>query len=255
LALAVPYEVAIVAMDDVGNITSAVESVPILINRAIPAPVTPAVGPGADPDTAVLDWSGYDTGGQCGFAGFRVYRETAPFDDVTGLTPLQTLGAEARSLSISGLDRGSDYWFAVVGVNDADALDPAVTAVRWSDPYAGDIRTDTTIGGGDEQALTIAETMIVRDGATLTLMPGTTLYFAAGTGIEVIDGRLMAEGSALDPIRLTSDLDRDGSTPTAGDWAGVIIGAGGSGSSLSHLVIDYATDALCSMARPRASRP
>ena len=240
----VPYQVAIVAMDDLGNITNVVDSVPISIDRVIPAAVLPTVGPGNDPDTAVLDWSSYDSSSQCGFAGFRVYRETAPFDDVTGLTPIQTLAPETRDLHVEGLDRDSDYWFAVVGINGADEFDSSVTAVRWSDPYAGDIRTDTTIGAGEQRELAIAETMQVRDGATLTIEPGTRLYFAAGTGIEVIDGRLLALGTALDPIRLASELELNGGTPAPGDWTGIRIGAGDDGSELAHITIDHATDAV-----------
>ncbi|MBN2473693.1 MAG: lamin tail domain-containing protein [Pirellulales bacterium] len=91
-----------------------------------------------------------------------------------------------------------------VGVPDEDDAvkpieDDSVKDVR--DFAGGHIATDTVLSpdGGPYHVL---GDVIVDAGATLTIMPGTNLYFDAGTGITV-HGRLLAEGSEYQHIRLT----------------------------------------------------
>ncbi len=65
---------------------------------------------------------------------------------------------------------------------------------------------------------------IVAPGASLTIEPGTTLHGDAETrGVLVVQpgGRLVAEGTADDPIVFTSD--RPKGSRKAGDWGGIII--------------------------------
>ncbi|MCP3868347.1 MAG: DUF1565 domain-containing protein, partial [Gammaproteobacteria bacterium] len=240
LVVDVQYHVAVVAMDEVGNITRDVTSQGIFIDQATPAPVGIAVTPGIEPDSTVIDWSGYDTSDLCGFAGFRVYVEEVNFSEVSGLTAVTTLGVDERSYSLSGLDRSKTYYFAVVGFNGADEFNTVVTTASWSDPYAGDISVDTTIGSGEQTEIDIAATMRIRNGATLTIEPGTTLRFAPGTGIETMDGRIVALGTPLSPILLTSANDVIGGAPAPGDWEGMTLGPDDTGSELEHLSIRYA---------------
>jgi len=199
-----PYELAVVAMDHVGNITTTVTSHSVQINEAIPASVTASITAGSNADEAIIDWSAYDVTSYCGFAGFHVYVETADFVTVDSLTPIATLAANAQSYNLSGLDRSQSYYIAVVGFNESGQFLSAVGTVSWSDPYAGDILNDTTIGSGDEKVIDITETITVMNNATLTIAEGSELRFAPGTGIIVQQGALNLEGTVFEPILLTS---------------------------------------------------
>ena len=232
------YHVAIQPLDLAGNRIAEIDSFPIRIDSHLPPPVDLTVSaPGLE--RALLDWSGYDTAELFGFAGFHVYHEGAPFDDVSGLAPIALLGPDARQHVVGGLDREADHYFAVVGFNRLDAFDPAVTAVPWTDPLAEAIVADTTIGGPGEPDVLISESLAVREEATLTILPGTTVRFAEGSGLVVEEGSLMAEGTALEPIVFTSEHDTAAGSPSAGDWAGVILETGGSGSSVAHVYLQY----------------
>ncbi|MCC7202037.1 MAG: right-handed parallel beta-helix repeat-containing protein, partial [Nitrospirae bacterium] len=233
------YHVAVTAMDAVGNFIPAVVSHPITINRPVPPPVAIAVGSGADPDQSVLSWTGYNTGTLCGFSGFRVYMAETDFTTVTGLTPLATLDSSVSQYTVSGLDRARTYYFAVVGFNSANEFNDAVTTISWSDPYAGDITSDMTIGGGVLKEVMISQTMVIKNNAVVTIAQGTTLRFADGAGITVEAGKLVADGTALKPITLTSDNDIPAGTPNPGDWNGITLSGGDTGSLLRHVFIKY----------------
>jgi NPCBM-associated, NEW3 domain of alpha-galactosidase/Periplasmic copper-binding protein (NosD) len=93
------------------------------------------------------------------------------------------------------------------------------------------------------------------DGCTLTVNTGATLTLPAGSVVKVrttrqlvIDGTLRAQGTAQDPVFLTSfkddaggDTDNDGgtNTPAAGDWGGVQVNSGGV-LSLTYTTLRYA---------------
>ena len=239
LALDTDYYVAVVAVDDAGNKATEVTPLHILINRVVPPQVTGYIQTGVDPDTAVLSWHSYNASGVCGFSGFNIYREESPFSSVEGLTPVRTLGPDEREAVFDGLDRGKTYYFAVVAFNDQNEFNPSVNTVSWSDPYAGEISSDTTIGNGEEKEIHILQGMVVTSGATLTIEPGTKLYFAPHTGIVVESGSLNIQGTALDPVVLTSENDQSGMTPNPGDWEGITIKSSGNASTLRHVFIKY----------------
>ncbi|NOY46220.1 MAG: hypothetical protein GXP50_12340, partial [Deltaproteobacteria bacterium] len=239
LGLEVPYEVAVAAFDRVGNVNTAVSSVGILIDEPVPPPVTVDVRAGADPDTAVVSWAGYDTTGLCGLAGFRVYRAETEFSSVAGMTPVADLPPDSRGYEATGLDRTRTYHFAVVAYNTSGEQDDAVSTGSWSDPYSGVITRNTAIGGGASSEIEIVQPLVVDGGAVLTIEPGTTLYFAPGAGLEVRNGRIVAEGTPFEPIVLTSGAARPGGTPQAGDWEGVVLGGGDTGSVLRNVFLEY----------------
>ena len=235
----VGYDLAVAAFDSVGNVNPSVVSHNVFIDQTLPPPVAASVGGGADPDSALVDWSGFNTSNLCGLAGFRVYMELADFTTVSALTPVATLDAAATSHTIGSLDRGLVYYIAVVGFNLNGEFTDAVTAQVWTDPLAGEIASDTTIGGGEETEISITETMIVRNNATLTIEPGTKLLFDPGTGIIVESGALVAQGDPFNPIVLTSANDNGTDAPGPGDWLGVLLASFDAGSSLDHVVIQY----------------
>ncbi|MFA7053624.1 MAG: Ig-like domain-containing protein, partial [Kiritimatiellia bacterium] len=235
MALDTNYWVAVVPTDRAGNMETAVAPIVLRLPRAVPPPVTLTVtAPGAD--TALLNWAGY-AGNSFGFAGFRVYSATAPFASIEGMTPIATLGKAVRTYTTSGLDRTLTHWFAVVGYNLRDEVIPEVTARAWTDPYQGEITQNLTLGtpGG---ATEILGTLTVRSGATLTIPAGATLAFRQGTGIVVENGALVANGTALAPIRFTA-ANPEGRVLQAGDWSGITLAAGAGASLLRHVWIEY----------------
>ncbi len=238
LSLDTPYYVAVEAVDTAGNASAGVTPLQIEIPSSLPPPVAIVLA-SVGASTAQISWSNYVTSSLFGFAGFNVYAEESNFTTVSGLTPLAVLGPTANSYQATGLDRTKRYYFAVVGFNELDDFNPAVTTAVWSDPYAGNISVNTTIGGSAPSTVNIYQSMTVIDGATLTIQPGTSLLFAPGTGLIVQSGSLVANGTALNPIVLDSVNDTPGGTPAPGNWTGVTLASGAGASSLQFVEIFY----------------
>ena len=81
--------------------------------------------------------------------------------------------------------------------------------------------------------------MTLVNNAVLTVRAGTMLRFAPDAGIVVQQGRLVVEGTALDPVRFTSYFDAAGESPSPGDWSGVTLQPGAAGSVIRHLFLNY----------------
>ncbi|MEW6157838.1 MAG: polymorphic toxin-type HINT domain-containing protein [Verrucomicrobiota bacterium] len=190
-------------------------------------------------NAARVAWTGYDTSSLLGFAGFHVYLQESDFSTVTGLTPVASLGPNVRETRLDNLDRSKTYFIAVVGYNRNNEFNAIVTTRTWSDPFAGNITSNLTIGGAEPSTIDIFQSINVANNATLTVTPGTTLRFARGTGLTVEQGKLVANGTALDPIVFTSAQDVAGGSPAAGDWNGIALGTGGAASSLQHVFVKF----------------
>ena len=87
--------------------------------------------------------------------------------------------------------------------------------------------------------------MVVPEGVTLTIQPGTTIHFPAnfdagygGADINrselVVHGTLLAEGTELEPIVLTSGAG----APEKGDWVGL---KGDGNLYLEYVTVEYST--------------
>jgi hypothetical protein len=238
LSLDTPYYVAVQAVDTAGNSLTTLTPLEIILPSSLP----PAVGitvSAAGASSALVSWSGYSTAGLLGFAGFYVYYEQTNFTSVAGLTPRATLGASQSSFQVNGLDRAKTNYFAVVGFNAANIFYANVLTTAWTDPYAGIIGVNTTIGGSGPSVVPIYQSIVVASNATLTIQPGTTLLFAPGTALTVAQGSLAAKGTALAPIILDSANDVSGGSPAPGDWGGVTLGSGAGASSLQFVEILY----------------
>lgn len=93
----------------------------------------------------------------------------------------------------------------------------------------------------------INHTVTVRKGATLLIMPGTILRFAASApgapdkaGLRV-EGSLVAQGNPGKPILFTSAAEK----PARGDWAGIVFDrANQTPSRLRHCSIRHATEGI-----------
>ena len=85
----------------------------------------------------------------------------------------------------------------------------------------GDITEDATLLASVQY--TLAGSVTVKDGVTLTIQPGTTIQARSGrTDVFLAverGGRLVAQGTATNPITFTSDA----AAPRAGDWGGIVI--------------------------------
>ena len=250
LGLEHSYYYAVAAVDTTGNHVNAVNPGEIRLPRPVPPPVNITVMPGSDPDMAIISWPSYDTSELCGLSGFRLYYQEDDFSSVEGMTPVQVLAPDEFQAVVKGLDRNRTYHFAVAAFNDADGMNPAVTTTTWSDPYQGDIDLDLVLGGGESHEVEIYNTMRIISGGRITIVPGTTLFFAPGSGIEVEGGTLTVSGTALDPVIMTSVNDRDGGHPMPGDWDGVRLLQGSDASSLEHLFIKYGSGLVVDNSRP-----
>jgi len=80
--------------------------------------------------------------------------------------------------------------------------------------------------------------LIIREGVTLSLDPGTTLKFAKCDPLIglTVHGTLIAEGTGSEKITFTSNE----TTPVAGDWQGLIFGTTAVNSKIDNSVIEYA---------------
>jgi hypothetical protein len=232
------YYAAVVAVDLAGNANPQVTTLPIFLDSTVPPPVVASLTR-PTPSTARVNWAGYNTSSLIGFQGFRVYREETPFTDVTGLTHVAQLAGNVTQHDLTPLDRTKTYHIAVVGYNRLNEFNPAVTPLVWTDPLAGDITADLTIGtAGADSTVSVLQSMTVKPGATLTLLPGTTIKFAAATGLT-IEGALLAEGTPLRPINLTSALDVPGGSPARGNWNGITLSGVTNATRLGHLWVRY----------------
>jgi hypothetical protein len=159
----------------------------------------------------------------------------------------QSHAARTRSVLVAGVPSLWSAWEArwtntvalLPGLNnilvqslDADGTEFASTnVVVWYDDgsvatVGGGIGANTTwtaLGG----PYSVTSSIVVSNGVTLVIAPGTTLFMGAGTTITVNSGgRILAEGTAMAPIRFTA---APGSVAT---WGGLRVnGAVGSPES------------------------
>src|SRR5262245_45061910 len=93
-------------------------------------------------------------------------------------------------------------------------LAPLPLAAQTS--VAGTVSANTTLTAA-QNPIQITGQVVVATGVTLTIEPGVEVRAAAGADIRV-DGQLVAQGTAADPIRLRSVMLGSAS---AGSWGGV----------------------------------
>jgi len=118
----------------------------------------------------------------------------------------------------------------------AGRIDAFRSLTQWGEITENTIWNDRVYVSGD---LRIAE------GTTLTIKPGTTVYFTPDdnenmydpTVVEFrVDGTLIAEGTAANPIEFKSFAD----SPQPGDWAGIQVFGNAGSASLAYCNISHA---------------
>ncbi|MEW5801617.1 MAG: Ig-like domain-containing protein [bacterium] len=199
LALDTSYYIAVVAVDIAGNMILEATPLTIYIDSIPPQVRIRKIGPGAEPDSALVSWQGYNTESLCQFSGFKLYHREAPFTSVSGLTPVASLDASAREALVEGLDLSTDHYFAVAGFNTANEMNQEVVSVSWSSSSipewhvypGGSIQTTVAAAANGESVVVhpgIYEEYINFSGKALTLrslQPGDPDVVAA----TIIDGR------------------------------------------------------------------
>jgi trimeric autotransporter adhesin len=79
--------------------------------------------------------------------------------------------------------------------------------------------------------------VVIQSGATLTVEPGVAVLFATGVRLNVSSGRLVAEGNADQRIRFSTQ--KSSGQENRGDWEGIQISSGGSGSRFDYVDLEY----------------
>ncbi len=105
----------------------------VIATSAAPPPVTGyTVTPSPTGDSVTLDWANYNPWAVGDVARFEIYISDSPFTDVTGLTPVRTVGGETVTTTIGGLTAFHDHFIAIVAV---DVLGNRIVTVINSAAY------------------------------------------------------------------------------------------------------------------------
>ncbi len=114
-------------------------------------------------------------------------------------------------------------------------------------PICGAISSNTTWTAAN---LYLAQDCVVtlNAGVTLTIEPGTTVKFLGGQAVFIVNGDLVALGTAVAPITFSSLHDNahgqtapgSSGSPAAEDWYGLYFAPGSSGQ-ISHAFVGYGT--------------
>ncbi len=137
------------------------------------------------------------------------------------------------------IDRGYiDIWYDGAGGIDTAKCQQLRDSTQLAPPQlvAGVLTEDTTMAPCST-AYQLTGTLIVPAGVTLSILPGTTVFFDAGASIRVEGGRLLAEGTLYEPLRFTR-------TPgTGGAWNGIQFVDAATDNRLAYAVIEYGATA------------
>jgi parallel beta-helix repeat protein/YD repeat-containing protein len=129
---------------------------------------------------------------------------------------------------------------------------PAATATPVLNVVGGTISANT-VWFASSSPYVVNNTVTVNNGVSLTIQPGVVVKFQPNTGL-IVNGALMAAGATTNPIVFTSfrddqyggDTNGDGArtTPGPGNWSGITLGSAASLSTLSNVLIRYASTGI-----------
>lgn len=164
-------------------------------------------------------------------------------------------GSEFHDIEVRGND--SIYVFVESNIDVTGADEPIETTDRidfvtngvtqsvvltaWGQDVtiiSGDtIKADTRLGAG--KPYLVYDTLVVAQGATLTLDPGVTMLFHAKAGMKV-EGKLLAQGTQEKPIVLRGDrldhvVGQINFDIMSGQWGGVQFGRHSYGNEMAYV--------------------
>ncbi|MEW6087760.1 MAG: FG-GAP-like repeat-containing protein [bacterium] len=125
------YYFAVTALDSTGNENFGVTAVSVIpTDKVAPEQITSLVvhDPGLS-GILNLSWSGYDTSGSKDLAGYSVYMNENPFENVSDLTPLISTDKTESGRQISGLINNQPYYFAVTAYDSLNNENKSVQSV------------------------------------------------------------------------------------------------------------------------------
>ncbi len=131
-----------------------------------------------------------------------------------------------------------------ITLEDATVPSTSGESASYSTTVSGTISSDTTWSSN----VLITGDVTVASGVTLTIDPGVTVLFDAGSDDQaggtwtdrselIVQGTLIAEGTSSNPIYFTSNA----SSKAANDWGAITIRLSSTNSSIKYSVIHYAT--------------
>ncbi len=134
------------------------------------------------------------------------------------------------------VDQGTlDIWYDGATAQDAIACAALQQDNRLAPPILeGGVLQHDVVLAPCGPAYRVAGEVIVPTGVTLSILPGTSVFFHANAGLTLEGGRLLAEGLPDAPIRLTRPPETDSS------WAGIQFRDSLQDNRLSHAVLEYA---------------
>ncbi len=109
--------------------------VSLLVNSTSAPPAITGLGVTLSPtgNAATLNWSSYNQWAVGDVARFDIYlSDSGPITNVSGLTPVMSVGGEFNTAALTGLAAWTDHFFAVVAV---DGLGNFLPAVNYSAGY------------------------------------------------------------------------------------------------------------------------
>jgi hypothetical protein len=159
---------------------------------------------------------------------------TAPASPASQSKPAAAAGADSRPLPPAPP--------VVSSRPPTVATKPLTPAPREIAPFAPDVVLHSHLLSVDstwQGAVLVDGGITVAPAATLTILPGTVVRFAKGSGIQVL-GRIVIQGSAAYPVRLTSLYGE----PQDSDWSGLFLSGTEKRNLLEHVVIEGAETAV-----------
>jgi parallel beta-helix repeat protein len=228
LELSTPYYIAIVPEDRAGNKIQLISGTEIRIDRSILPELSFDMETGNELTSVILNWQHLSN--VCGLTGYDIYLSETPFGNLYDQTPYLELDAASHQAVIDHLDRTKKYDIIVVPVNDVGDQVQRFQVLEWQDPLSGDLQKDIDLSLSTQKKIPIYHDIILENGASLTLPKGVTLCFADNSGLTVAEGTIIANGTALYPVKMTA------SNPKKGAWKGIAILS--EDSQLHHVIIE-----------------
>lgn len=115
-----------------------------------------------------------------------------------------------------------------------------VASYASAETQVGGAITSNVTWQATQSPIVVTSDILVHNGATLTIEPGTVVYMGGDTRLLVQSGTLHAVGTAGAPITITSQKLQNNQTAAPGDWQQIIFNNGISNATrLEHVIVEY----------------
>jgi len=170
--------------------------------------------------------------------------------DFTTTEPVVTLEGDCsplRDVQVNGSVAGVQYstatswryattlWTRHNEFTISDGVDSHTITVHWDSFHGGTLTEDTTVST-NRYPYVITDDIVVPEGTTLTIEPGVVLQFQAERALRVEGGRLLAEGTASQPIVFTRQENDH--------WGGILLNQTRADNQITHAVVEYTHEVI-----------